>query len=60
MAIRYKEVSTHVLVKILDSLPDGSTVYVNTVGNLIVNDADYEMIGHIDIGEARFVPVEED
>lgn len=60
MVTKYKEVSTLVLIRILESLPETSTVYVNTVGNLIVNDADYEMIGYIDISEARFVPVEED
>lgn len=55
-----REIDVDRLVKILLDLPDGATVYPNSVGDLIVNDADFDMLGHIDFDEKRFVPVEED
>lgn len=55
-----REIDADRLVKILLDLPDGATVYPNSVGDLIVNDADFDMLGHIDFDEKRFVSVEED
>lgn len=55
---RNSEMDVDRLVKILDDLPDGSTVQPNTVGNLVVNDADYEMLGYIDFAAGYFVPVD--
>lgn len=54
-----REIEIGRFVKILLNLPDDATVYPNSVGDLIVNDADYDMLGHIDFDEKRFVPVDD-
>lgn len=59
MSYQDREIDVDRLVKILLDLPDGSTVYPNSVGDLIVNDTDFDMLGHIDFDEKRFVPVED-
>ncbi len=49
-----KYISAGNLVELLKSLPDGSVVAVNAVGNLSVHDADLNQIGYIDVGEEEF------
>lgn len=53
-----REVQTDVLIKLLLDLPDDTTVQPNTVGNLVVNGPDYEMLGYIDFQAEEFVPVD--
>lgn len=55
MARKFKEMTADRLTQILLELPDGCTVQPNSVGQLIVNDRDYEVVGYIDFEHGKLV-----
>lgn len=55
MARRFKEMDAERLQEILADLPKGCTLQPNSVGQIIVNDHDYEVIGYIDFEQGRLV-----